>query len=158
MADPATAAFTGTFRHVGYVVANLDAAMARFGALFGCATDDFDVIPPAGVATPTRFAFVEVGGCVFELIEPLAEPFLSQLRPGTGPEAIRIDHVAFTVADLAGEVSRLAAEGVAPAHVTPDGPVQMPSQRMCYFGAASADGFLLELVEPGDASEPTRRW
>ncbi len=114
---------------------------------------DVELIPPAGVETETRFAFFEAGGCVFELIHPTSERFIAALRP----DGIRIDHVAFAVPDLDAEVARLGAAGVSPGHVTPDGPIAMPAQRMCYFGDRATDGLLLELIEPKDASAPSRR-
>lgn len=148
-------AFDGTFRHVGYVVDDLDRAVERFAMLFDLdPTTEVDLVPPADVPSPTRFAFFEVGGCVFELIHPVDEPFVTQL----GPDGIRIDHVAFGVRDLDAEVARLATEGIHPGHVTPDGPIGMPRQRMCYFDGAPGEGHLLvELVQPNDPDDD-RRW
>lgn len=134
-------------RHVGYVVADLRATLAELQRLFDIAEDDVLVAPDWDDDAETRFGFVTLHGVRLELIEPISERFRAQLQPG--PRA-RIDHLCFTVDDLDAAYADLRARGAAPGHVTPDGPVQMPHQRMVYLDPATTAGFLLELVEPTD--------
>lgn len=134
-------------RHVGYVVGDLRATLDDLRRLFDLADEDVVVVPPWDEDAETRFGFVTVHGVRMELIEPVSERFVAALQPG--PRA-RIDHLCFTVADLDLAYDDLVARGAAPGHVTPDGPIDMPHQRMVYLDPETTGGFLLELVQPID--------
>ena len=55
--------------HVGFIVPDLDVALAGFCQIYGLELTAVDVQPPAGEEALTRFAFFQIGGLSFELIE-----------------------------------------------------------------------------------------
>jgi len=133
-----------TFRHVGYIVENLNESIAVFKQLFDLTDDDIRIEPPFDISSETRFAFFEVDGLSFELIEPISDYFKDVLfKSGKG-----INHVCFTVDDINTAVTHMAAKGIKPGHVTPNGPITMPHQKMVYFDPADTRGFLIEYIEP----------
>jgi methylmalonyl-CoA/ethylmalonyl-CoA epimerase len=92
--------------HVGIAVADLDAAIAAYAALFGAEVDHRALVEDQGVEA----ASLEVGGGRVELLRPLADDspvgrFLVKRGPG-------LHHLAFAVADIAAELERLRADGV----------------------------------------------
>lgn len=135
-------------RHVGYVTEDLDGMVARLADVFGI--DDGDVVRvPAddGTPTDTRFAFLHLGDLHIEIIEPVTDRFRDVLlQSGLGT-----NHVCFTVDDIDAAVAEMAAKGVRPGHVTPDGVIQMPHQRMVYFDPADTGGALIEFIQPGSS-------
>lgn len=133
--------------HIGYVVEDMAAAIARFKHIYGVDDDAIRVIPPLGSseAVETRFAFVNIGVVEFELIEPVSEYFRNILfaRPsGIGG----INHVAFEVKNIEQAVECMQKAGVPPGHVTPNGVVNFGNKKLVYFDPQAA-GMLLELVE-----------
>ncbi len=134
-------------RHVGHITSDLQATLAHFTHVYELTPDQITVTPPFGEACETRFGFVRVCGAEFELIEPVSDYFKQILladRPG-------INHVAWTVRDLGQVLTRLAARGIRPGHVTPNGMVELPSFKMAYLNPADTGGMLIELVEPKPA-------
>lgn len=92
--------------HVGIAVADLDAAVARYGSLFGATVEHRAVVADQGVEA----ASVHVGPSRLELLAPLGSDtpvgrFLAKRGPG-------MHHIAFEVADVAAELDRLRADGV----------------------------------------------
>ena len=127
-------------RHIGVVTEDLDAMVQRLQTVFGLADEDIRLLD----AGDTRFAFFSIGGTPYEVIEPVSEHFMSiLLRTNTGA-----NHVCYNVTDLEAAVAAMAAAGVRPGHVTPDGIVVTPDFKMAYFDPADTAGLLLELVEP----------
>ena len=132
------------FRHVGYIVEDLAASVAKFQLLFDLGDDDIRIVPPYDVAAESRFAFFHVDGLDFELIEPISDYFKEILfSSGKG-----INHICFTVDNIEKAVSAMAAKGVHPGHVTPNGIITMPHQKMVYFNPDDTGGILLEYIEP----------
>jgi len=130
-------------RHVGYVVTDMADTLAHFRRVYALSDAQVQVMPPLGEPCDTRFAFIEVAGAIFELIEPISEHFRALLlteRPG-------INHVAWEVSDIDAAVARLAEQGVRPGHVTPDGPIRTPRFKMVYFDPETTGGHLVELIE-----------
>lgn len=92
--------------HIGFVVADLDAAVAYYREAFGLA--DWERI-----ALPERYAAVAVarlGDTLLELIAPTAEQasfarFLRERGPG-------MHHIAYRVADIRAALAELRARGV----------------------------------------------
>ena len=132
-------------KHVGHIVPDLNQAVAEFKRIYGVTDNDIHIEPPEGVETPTRFAFIDVAGTEFELIEPIAEPFLhlKDMPCGLGG----INHVAWLVRDIDDAVALLAEKGIKPGHVTPDGVLNLGMKKMVYLDPTTTGGCLIELIE-----------
>lgn len=131
--------------HIGYVVEDLEAAVANFRRVYGLGDDDIRLLPDFDGA-PTRFAFVRVGGVEFELIEPLTEEFhgiLLGVKSGEGG----INHIAYRVDDIDRAVADLEQAGIAPGYVTPGGVIDTGRTRIVYLNPADTGALLIELVE-----------
>lgn len=92
--------------HVGIAVDDLDAAVARYVALFGATVEHRERVDEQGVEA----ASLHVGGSRIELLAPTGPDtpvgrFLAKRGPG-------MHHVAFEVEDVAAELARLKADGV----------------------------------------------
>ncbi len=92
--------------HVGVAVDDLDAAIARYEALFGARLEHRQRVEDQGVEA----ASLDVGGSRVELLAPTGPEtpvgkFLAKRGPG-------MHHVAFEVEDVAAELDRLRADGV----------------------------------------------
>jgi len=92
--------------HLGVAVDDLDAAIARWAALFGATLEHREAVPDQGVDA----ASLRVGADRIELLAPLHPDtpvgrFLERRGPG-------MHHVAFQVTDVASELERLRADGV----------------------------------------------
>lgn len=134
-------------RHVGYVTEDLDGMVARLADIFGVGEDEVVRVPADDTATDTRFAFLRLGDLQVEIIEPVTDRFRDVLlKSGLGT-----NHVCFTVDDIDAAVAEMATKGVRPGHVTPDGVIQMPHQRMVYFDPGDTGGALIEFIQPGGA-------
>ena len=132
-------------RHVGMIVENRAATVARLVDLVGLAPEDVTLIPSeSDTDVLTRFAFLAMPGFVLEVIEPVSAEFRRQLL-GRG---IGADHVCFTVDDLDAAIEGMTAKGARLGHVTPDGPVTTPSFRLAYFDPTTTGGLLIELIQP----------
>jgi len=97
---------TGGIHHVGIAVDDLDAAIARWTALFGATLEHRERVEDQGVEA----ASLRVGDSRIELLAPLGDEtpvgrFLA--KRGTG-----VHHVAFATEDVAAELTRLKADGV----------------------------------------------
>jgi catechol 2,3-dioxygenase-like lactoylglutathione lyase family enzyme len=145
----------GAIDQVGFVVPDLDAACARYEALFGPWKRAES--PLAGAlyrGTPSdvhlRLAFGRAGDLEMEFISVVsgASPhseFLAAGREG-------IHHVRYPVADLAASVAALEREGFVPIWSHAIGPY-----KWAYCEHASRDGVLIELLEsPQGAARPSR--
>ena len=97
---------TGTVHHVGIAVDDLEAAIARWAALFGATLEHREHVEDQGVEA----ASLRIGGARIELLAPLGEDtpvgrFLAKRGPG-------VHHVAFETDDVGAELARLKAAGV----------------------------------------------
>ena len=134
-------------QHVGHIVADMDASVSAFCKVYGVDPETVKYIPedpdPDAFA---RFAFVTVSNTQFELIQPLSEDFRERLLsvPSGGAG---INHVAWRVSDIDACVDSLAAIGIRPGHVTPDGVVDTGQSRIVYLDPADTDGLFIELME-----------
>jgi len=133
-------------QHVGHIVTDIEDAIASYQRIYGLDESSIRRVPDQGENTLSRFAFLDVAGTEFELIEPVSERFkalLFSVPSGAGG----INHLAWRVRDLDGALSRLAEDGIRPGFVTPDGPVSLPDKRMVYLDPATTEGILVELLE-----------
>ena len=97
---------TGGIHHVGIAVDDLDAAIARWTALFGATLEHRERVEDQGVEA----ASLRIGDSRIELLAPLGGEtpvgkFLAKRGPG-------VHHVAFETADVGAELARLKADGV----------------------------------------------
>lgn len=135
---------TRSFRHIGYIVRDLKQSVADFQRLFDLRDEDIRIVPPFDLPADSRFAFFHADGLTFELIEPISEHFKEILfNSGIG-----INHICFTVDDIESAVKEMAAKGIRPGHVTPNGIITMPHQKMVYFNPEDTGGFLIEYIQP----------
>jgi methylmalonyl-CoA epimerase len=91
--------------HVGVAVDDLDRSIDTYGRLFGGSVEYRAVVPDQGVEA----ASLRVGDSRVELLRALGADtpvgrFVTRRGPG-------MHHVAFSVADLEGELARLKAQG-----------------------------------------------
>ena len=133
--------------HIGHIVTDMEAAIANFKRVYGVG-DDAIRIPdnPPGAELMTRFAFITVGDTEFELIEPVSDYFKQVLLAMPSGMA-GINHVAYRVHDIDGAVTALAAQGIRPGHVTPDGVVDFGAKKLCYLDPETTDGLVIEWIE-----------
>ena len=124
--------------HVGIVVADLNAAVARYAAL-GFAPAGREVVTEQGVAVA---AFHAPPGYV-ELISPLdAEGAIARFLAKRGDG---MHHAAYRVADIAAALDRLDAAGVRLIDRTPR--VGLHGWRVAFIHPEACAGVLTELVE-----------
>lgn len=133
-----------SFRHVGYIVRDLRQAIADFQRLFDLQDEDIRIIPPFNLVADSRFAFFHADGLDFELIEPISEHFKKMLFDS----GIGINHICFTVDNIEEAYAEMTRKGIRPGHVTPNGILSLPHQKMIYFDPADTGGFLIEYIEP----------
>lgn len=132
--------------HLGFVVADLDAAVAEAAQLYGFSESEVDFFPATSVPASTRFAFFTVAGMTFEYIQPVNEHF-KQLLFAVPSGSAGINHIAWVVSDIYAAVSALAQRGIRPGYVTPDGVVNTGRKLMVYLDPATTAGQLVELIE-----------
>lgn len=130
-------------RHVGVVTPDSEALVARLRTIFGIEEAGILRVPPPGTPADTRFVFLNIGGLTYEIIEPVTARFRELLLKHPG-----VNHVCYTVDDLEAAVKAMAAAGVRPGHVTPDGIIDMPHARMAYFDPEDTAGMLFEFIQP----------
>lgn len=133
-----------SFRHIGYIVRDLKQAIADFKKIFDLQDDNIRVIPDFNLVADSRFAFFHADGLDFELIEPISDHFKKILfNSGVG-----INHICFTVDNIEEAVKKMEQKGIRAGHVTPNGIINMPHQKMVYFNPEHTGGVLIEYIEP----------
>ena len=131
-----------SMHHVGIAVADLDASIAQYGALFGATVEHRETVAEQGVEA----ASLRVGASRVELLRPLGPDtpvgrFLANRGPG-------LHHVAFEVPDLGAELDRLRADGV---HLIDESPrVGLFGLQVAFIHPEATGGVLAEFV--GDDS------
>lgn len=120
--------------HVGIRVVDLDAAVARFGEVFGLTVDTKVEMPERGL----RSAFLRWGDVSLELLEID--------RPGD-PFQAEVDsrhHIGLGVVDLDAAIRAVADAGVGT--VTPE-PIVLAGRRTIFLDPATFADVRLQLVE-----------
>lgn len=126
--------------HVGIVVGDLDAAVARYQALGFGPGERFD-LPEQRVVAVTFAA----GSGWTELIAPTdPDGPIARFHAKRGDG---LHHVAYAVPDLAATLARLAASGVR--LIDPQARVGTHGWRIAFLHPESCNGVLTELVEAG---------
>jgi methylmalonyl-CoA/ethylmalonyl-CoA epimerase len=127
--------------HLGIAVDDLDAAVARYAALFGGVVEHRAVVEEQGVEA----ASVHVGPSRLELLAALGPDtpvgkFLAKRGPG-------LHHVAFEVDDVAAELDRLRRDGVQLIDESPR--VGLFGLQVAFVHPDATGGVLAELVGNG---------
>jgi methylmalonyl-CoA/ethylmalonyl-CoA epimerase len=127
--------------HLGVAVVDLDEALDTYRRVFGAELEQRETVPEQGVEA----AAVRVGDGRIELLRPLGEDthvgrFLAKRGPG-------MHHVAYEVADLQGQLQRLADEGVQLIDLEPHR--GLFGLEVAFVHPDSAHGVLAELVSSG---------
>jgi len=127
--------------HVGVAVADLDAAIATYTALFGATVEHRERVEDQGVEA----ASLHVGGSRVELLAALGPDtpvgrFLEKRGPG-------LHHVAFEVDDVAAELERLKADGVQLIDETPR--LGLFGLQVAFVHPEATGGVLAEFVGNG---------
>lgn len=132
--------------HIGFIVEDLQLAIDEFVRVYGIDDAAINVQPPFEDEATTRFAFIDVAGVEFELIEPISDHFKAVLLaiPSGGAG---INHVAYRVDNLEKVGALLTTRGIRPGHVTPDGIVDFGPKKMLYLNPEDTGGLVIELIE-----------
>ena len=126
-------------QHIGYLVGDLDAALAWFDKGFGGKQaaggpiGSTSIVPSGG-----RNAFVHFGQVEVEIIEP-------QDRGGIPSGTLVMHHVGYVVPDIGESRSRLATRGFKFASESPF--TNIMEQQVLYFDSATTNGLLLHLTQ-----------
>jgi methylmalonyl-CoA epimerase len=125
--------------HLGVAVEDLDRSIDTYGRLFGATVEHRALVPEQGVEAASLF----VGDSRVELLLPLdADTPVGRFVARRGPG---LHHVAFAVADLAGELARFEAEG---AELIDHEPRQgLFGLQVAFVHPEATGGVLAELVE-----------
>ena len=129
----------GPIHHVGYVVADLDAAIAQLESLAGTSVGVREVMPEQGVEA----AMCATDGGLVELITPLdPEGAIARFLEKRGEG---FHHVAFAVPDAAAALEALAAAGAELIDATPRR--GLGGHLVAFVHPRSALGVLTEVVQ-----------
>lgn len=118
---------------------DLAVSIPLFEKLLGAACYKTETVSGEGVRT----AFFKVGETKIELLEALHEE--SPISKFTAKKGEGIHHLAFEVADIEAEMSRLAAEGFTLLSEVPKPGAD--NKRVVFLHPKSANGVLIELCE-----------
>lgn len=124
--------------HIGIAVRNLEEALAFYKTQLGIEPSGSEDLPSEGV----RVAFLPVGDTELELLEPLGpDTNLAKSVEKRGPG---LHHICFEVDDVAGELARLARDGVELIDATPR---QGAGAKVGFVHPRASGGVLIELSE-----------
>lgn len=143
MIPPASGSPLGPIHHVGYVVAELDGAIARLDTLLGARVTVRETMASQGVEA----AMCATAGGLIELITPLDSDgaiarFLEKRGEG-------FHHVAFAVPDAAAALADLLARGAELIDAAPR--VGLGGHLVAFVHPRSALGVLTEVVQDDHA-------
>jgi methylmalonyl-CoA/ethylmalonyl-CoA epimerase len=125
------------FRHVGVIVRDTAATYDFYRTLGFRSVDPPFQTPVRTADNPrtSRIARVERAGVTMEFIQPLAGTFVNKEFLDTVGEGV--NHIAFTVSDLEGEVERLGRMGF---------PALYGNERCAYCDTRRAGNVIIELI------------
>ena len=126
--------------HIGIVVRSIEEALKVYRDALGLPLAHVQEVPEQKV----KIAFLPVGDCEIELVEPTAADsgvarFLEKRGEG-------LHHICFEVEDIEAALRDLAAKGV---RLIDRQPRQGAIGRVAFLHPKSAHGVLIELVEKG---------
>ena len=126
--------------HIGIVVRSIEEALKVYRDALGLPLAHVQEVPEQQV----RIAFLPIGDCEIELVEPTAADsgvarFLEKRGEG-------LHHICFEVEDIEAALRDLAARGL---RLIDRQPRQGAIGRVAFLHPKSAHGVLIELVEKG---------
>ncbi len=131
----------GRIDHIGIVVRDLEASMAKYQTLLGLSCKEIEEVEVEGALL--RVAFFPVGGTTIELVNTsaqsgLAADFLREHGEG-------IHHIAFAVEDLEAEFGRLKSSGISFLwdRIIPGS----RGSKVAFFKSEEFNGVYIELVQ-----------
>ena len=134
-------------QHIGYLVYDLDAAVAWFKDNFGGENaGGSDLNPSVAVPSGGRNAFVHFGQVEAELIEP-------NDKAGLSPGALAMHHVAYVVSDIEHAKADLEARGFR--FATDRAFTNVLGQGVLYFDPATTNGCLMHLTQQPEVPNAT---
>lgn len=125
--------------HLGVAVNDLDAALALYEGSFGLQVHHREVIEDQGVEAVA----LQIGETTIELLRPIRDDspiarFLADKGPG-------VHHIAYSVGDIEGALSRLKEQGVRLVDETPR--IGLAGSKIAFVHPKSTYGVLSELVQ-----------
>ncbi len=124
--------------HVGVVVADLEAAIAKFRPLFPDGASMIKDLPDAGV----RVAMLEAANVTIEFIELTGDgPSLGRSTLG---EKLGINHISARVGNVDATIDELGAAGFA---LTDGFPTQGAHGKVAFFDPDDVTGLLFEVCQ-----------
>ena len=126
-------------QHIGYLTADLDAAIAWFEKSFGAThagggpLGKIYALPSGG-----RNAYVRFGNAEAELLEP-------EDKSGLATDALTMHHVGYIVADIDKTVDKLTSRGFKFAGDKPF--TNVMGQQVLYFDASTTNGAMVHLTQ-----------
>ena len=125
--------------HIGIAVRNLENSNLLFEKLFGVPPYKAETVASENVIT----SFFKIGESKIELLESTAAD--SAIAKFLEKKGEGIHHIAFEVADIYAEISRLTAEGFTVLNATPK--LGADNKLVCFLHPKSANGVLIELCQ-----------
>ena len=126
-------------QHIGYLTADLDAAVAWFEQSFGAVNAGGGPIPESyAVPSGGRNAYLRFGQAETEIIEP-------QDKAGLSSGSLTMHHVGYVVADIDQAVGALAEKGFKFAADKPF--TNVMGQQLLYFDASTTNGVKVHLTQ-----------
>jgi len=128
-------------QHIGYLVADLDSAIAWFGKGFGAQRAGGGPVaaaPAIGLAAGGQNAFLRFGQVEVELIEPADRSSLAK-------DTLVMHHVGYVVSDIHLAIDECKARGFT---FVADAPrTNILGQQVLYFDSRSTNGVLIHLTQ-----------
>jgi methylmalonyl-CoA/ethylmalonyl-CoA epimerase len=130
--------------HIAVAVSSVDEALAKFGAIFGIAVKERELV----ASQKTEAALLPVGDTSIELIEPRGNEGLAKFLEKRGPG---LHHIAVEVEGIEDALATLKAMGVQLIDETPR--VGARGHKVAFLHPKATGGVLIELVEEARAEE-----
>src|SRR5262249_47801751 len=125
--------------HIGYLVDDLDKAVAWYARTFGAENAGGGVMKPGGIIpSGGRNAFVRFGQAEAELMEPTD-------KSGLPADTLGMHHVGYVVTDMAQAIERAKAKGFGFLADAPN--TNFVGQQVLYFDPATTGGLMIHLTK-----------
>ena len=133
--------------HIGIVVADIEAAVARFRPLFGAA-EPIQELAEYGL----RVAMIETANVTIELLQYTGDD--DDFARGVMGERLGLNHVSARVDDVAQSVDALTAEGF---HMMDGFPRPGAHGEVAFFERDESTGLLFEVCAPDESTGESGR-
>jgi len=126
-------------QHIGYLTADLDAAVAWFAKSFGAVNGGGSDLPQSyAVPSGGRNAYVRFGQVEAEIIEP-------EDKTGLSTDTLTMHHVGYIVSDIEKTASTLTGRGFKFAADKPF--TNVMGQQVLYFDSSTTNGAMVHLTQ-----------